>query len=184
MLMANLLNSTQCNQTFKSRQAFTVHHKVTHGSIPKDCEDVEIFQCEQCTKAFWEKRLLKAHIKLRHSGEPLKCTKCEETFSTKYRLNLHVRETHLKMKLLTCEEPGCENRRFPSIGRLQTHILNMHKRVTCEECGKEICNSFTLGKHMFSVHGIKPKDAIQCQFCDAFFRLEITLQNHIEKHHT
>ena len=32
------------------------------------------------------------------------------------------------------------------------------EQVKCDECGKEICDSFILKRQKATVHGIKPKD--------------------------
>ena len=43
------------------------------------------------------------------------------------------------------------------------------EQVKCDECGKEICNSFILKRQKATVHGIKPKDDFQCELCPIFF---------------
>ena len=59
----------------------------------------------------------------------------------------------------------------------------VHQRVKCEECGKEICNSFILKRHKASVHGITPKDAYQCRECPSFFSTQTSLEKHVRSKH-
>ena len=57
------------------------------------------------------------------------------------------------------------------------------EQVKCDECGKEICNSFILKRQEATVHGIKPKDDFQCEHCPMFFSYRSTLDKHVASKH-
>ena len=59
----------------------------------------------------------------------------------------------------------------------------MHDRVKCDQCKKEICNSFILKRHKLSVHRITPKNSHQCRKCPKFFNSERMLVKHVETKH-
>ena len=59
----------------------------------------------------------------------------------------------------------------------------MHKRVKCEECGKEISNLFQLRRHKQSVHGISPENSFQCEKCPKFFSSQTNLDKHVSSKH-
>ena len=63
------------------------------------------------------------------------------------------------------------------------HKKLVHEPARCDECGKDICNSFTLKRHKAKVHGIKPSNAIFCEHCPLFFDRKISLDRHIAKQH-
>ena len=84
--------------TFYKKKAFVIHHKVVHGLIPKGFDDIEIFQCHMCPKAFGMRGTLNTHIKINHDSntvqERIKCTLCEMTFATKATLRNHFMVKH------------------------------------------------------------------------------------------
>ena len=179
-----IISCDKCDKTFKNKRAFVVHHKVTHGSVPSGFDDCQVYQCHQCPKAFYLNSKLSEHINMAHLKQKFNCSQCDMSFARKVTLSIHIKSKHTNFKPFKCVEKGCENRTFPTNGRLQTHIINTHQRVTCEHCGKEICNAFILSRHMYSVHGIKPKDSISCQYCDSFFKNESALKKHVVKQHS
>ena len=61
------------------------------------------------------------------------------------------------------------HRSYGTNDKLQSHKKLVHEQVKCDECGKEICNSFILKRQKATVHGIKPKDDFQCELCPMFF---------------
>ena len=59
----------------------------------------------------------------------------------------------------------------------------VHKRLKCDDCGQEMCNSFILKRHKAKVHGVIPENAHQCKLCPMFFSSKVSLGNHMGKIH-
>ena len=55
--------------------------------------------------------------------------------------------------------------------------------MKCDICSQDICNSFILKRHKATVHGVKPSDAISCDYCPMFFEIEGVYHKHMAKHH-
>ena len=87
---------------------------------------------------------------------------------------------HEKITPYSCEQ--C-NRSFGLESTLKTHITNVHQRMKCDECNQVICNTFMLKRHKAKVHGLKPKDAFECQHCPLFFSSQIVLDKHVSSKH-
>ena len=68
--------------------------------------------------------------------------------------------------------------------RLKTHQRNMHQRIKCDECGQEICNTFILKRHKATVHGTRPDDVFQCEYCPLFYNRASAREKHIQKQHS
>ena len=77
----------------------------------------------------------------------------------------------------------CDQQTIYNERTLRNHKLALHQRVKCEECGKEICNTFILRRHKASVHGITPTNAYKCKRCPSFFSTETSLKKHNNSKH-
>ena len=86
----------------------------------------------------------------------------------------HVLSKHEKNTPFKCDK--CD-RSYGTNKQLSKHQILVHERVNCDECGKEICNSFILKRHKASAHGILPKDYHQCEECPSFFSSETSWIN-------
>ena len=64
----------------------------------------------------------------------------------------------------------------------QYPIIN-YLDVKCDECGQEICNSFILKRHKATVHGTRPTNVHQCDYCPLFYNRKSALDKHMVKHH-
>ena len=87
---------------------------------------------------------------------------------------------HEKSATFKCNQ--C-HRSYGTPSRLQTHKLNVHQRVKCDECGQDICNAFILKRHKATAHGTRPTNVHQCDLCPLFYNLKSSLDKHIAKHH-
>ena len=92
----------------------------------------------------------------------------------------HVLSKHEKNTPFKCDK--CD-RSYGTNKQLSKHQILVHERVNCDECGKEICNSFILKRHKASAHGILPKDYHQCEECPSFFSSETSLDKHVKSKH-
>ena len=62
-------------------------------------------------------------------------------------------------------------------------LRQVHKRLKCEECGQEMCNTFILKRHKAKVHGMKDANEHQCKHCHLCFKLKAALTKHMMKIH-
>ena len=108
------------------------------------------------------------------------CPHCEKMFRTQAGYREHVIVKHEKRTPHKCDQ--C-TQSFGTLMKLKNHRKLVHTRVICNECGKEICNAFTLKRHKANVHGIKPKNVFQCQHCPLFYEKQLYLDNHVNKQH-
>ena len=74
------------------------------------------------------------------------------------------------------------HRSYGTKSRLKVHKRNMHQRIKCDECGQEICNSFILKRHKATVHGTRPTNVHQCDYCPLFYNRKSALDKHMVKH--
>ena len=183
--------SIQCNSCvmkFTAPNSYIKHHQRIHGSSPPEYENQKLFVCDQCTYISISEKSLFFHIvNVHRTGDDVKwkrekkCPHCEKVFKSGQNLKEHILTKHENKKNQHCDE--C-NQSFGTVKALSTHKLNVHNRVRCEECGKESYNSFALKRHKALVHGIKPKNVFQCEYCPLFFNGQSSLEKHlISKHH-
>lgn len=108
------------------------------------------------------------------------CPHCEKVFKTPQAMKEHVVVKHEGTATQKCDE--CQ-RSFGTYSKLRDHKKLVHERVKCQECGQEICNYFMLKRHRATVHGIKPKNAHQCEYCPMFFSFRASLHKHVQSKH-
>ena len=131
---------------------------------------------------------LKMHIKTTHSGKVYKsttkknrkCPYCEKTFTTLTSYKEHLKVKHENSTPYKCDQ--C-HRSYGTKSRLKVHKRNMHQRIKCDECGQEICNAFILKRHKATVHGTRPTNVFQCDYCPLFYNRRTALDKHLLKHH-
>jgi len=179
-----------CEMIFSAPNYYITHHQSVHGTFPPDYEDRELFICDQCPQVYISKTALSAHIQNVHNKEfmPIDeskrktwhCPHCEKVFKTPQAMKEHVVVKHDGTATQKCDE--CQ-RSFGTYSKLRDHKKLVHERVKCQECGQEICNYFMLKRHRATVHGIKPKNAHQCEFCPMFFSFRASLHKHVQSKH-
>ena len=172
---------------FTSPNFYITHHQATHGGLPPDYLDKELFMCDSCPNIFISKQSLTVHIINVHKDldkdkrpKEKKCPYCEKMFRRHQNYQEHIIVKHEKGATHKCDQ--C-HRSYGTPLKLRNHKKLVHERVKCDECGQDICNSFTLKRHKASVHGIKPTDAYQCELCPLFYDKKASLHNHVAKHH-
>ena len=175
------IECNSCEETFRAPSFYIQHYQSSHGSVPPEYIDRELFVCDQCTQVFVTKISLSLHISNVHSDKHgKKCQFCEKVFKYNKNLKEHVASKHEKNTPFKCDL--CD-RSYGTKTKLNDHKNLVHQRVKCDECGKEVCNSFTLKRHKASVHGTNPKDAYQCERCPKFFSSQTNLDKHIVSKH-
>jgi KRAB domain-containing zinc finger protein len=139
----------------------------------------------------------------------LSCTHCPKIFSSKTKLNDHIRNIHTDESLLNlfiCDICGKSFKYRPSIVR---HVLDHREeaKYKCEVCGKKWKSDIALKDHIRMCHAaelitckicfkqMKPQCIYQhmkyvhtsvrdfkCKICDADFKTKEKLKRHLDTH--
>jgi len=135
------------------------------------------FKCDQCDKDFSTKGRLQTHIKT-HNSCPQKCNQCGKMYKTVENLKQHIKGMHSE-KRLECDE--CDQM-FSTISRLNKHRKKVHvfKSFKCDQCKYRCKTNSHLKMHINQVHnGVLWK----CDLCDYQGRDRSILKQHKESVH-
>lgn len=115
------------------------------------------YQCEHCTFSCQNEQSLYQHEEVHFETEHVnECEECCLIFATQSSLRAHQRAKHKD--------------KFSPKG----------PRIKCPQCNKTFLQKTGLQTHMTIHTGEKP---FKCEFCDAGFRLNSSLQRHMFKEH-
>jgi len=147
------LKCSQCDKTFYDSKHLKGHQVIAHGA--ENSEDVIIYQCDQCEKAFLRSYELVRH-KLNHTDERnCTCPTCGKAFHLQWHLDGHMR-VHSEEKPFKCDI-------CPKAFKTQS-TLNRHKM---------------LNRHKFP--SLK-KEKFVCHACDFTCRKEKQFEEHVQTH--
>lgn len=155
-----------------------------------------ITPCDQCDKVFPDRRLMKAHERVKHAPYVASmCNECGKVFRNRKRLHAHM----LLHATPTLQCDHCKQM-FKSKKYIIEHMRTVHGQGfphICEKCGQEFQNRYSGRKHtatcLGSVIGLKRrygwryeslKNSLNCQLCMRPYLVLATLQNHYKKKHT
>ena len=158
------------------------------------------FTCDHCGASYAEKGFLDMHM-IAHQPESEKetamkmaaaktrpdsyrCRRCNETFSTRWRLRKHNTEKHrTRPALKTTPNSRCT---CPICGKSLSYRLSVHMRVhtgerpyKCTTCSKAFYQRSSLRSHLSTHTGVKTHT---CAECGKSFRLRALLRQHMRKH--
>ncbi|KAJ8670711.1 hypothetical protein QAD02_001970 [Eretmocerus hayati] len=153
-----------------------------HQAIVESGEELKVFQCDKCPKAFTRRIMLKSHQSVHSTQRGFTCQACEKWFPTRSALVRHER-TH------TGEKPfGCNicHRAFAQKEILLRHLMTHsgQKPFPCQHCEKSFTQREALKVHMRRHQKLNPND-IQlhhCQLCPKAFCHASGLSRHLVTH--
>jgi DNA-directed RNA polymerase subunit RPC12/RpoP len=121
------------------------------------------FQCNRCNDSFTTKYSLEIHVKIIHEKKrDYVCNICEKNFSTSGNLTHHIASVHENQKNYQCSH--CNNL-FSKASSVETHIKTVHEKkrdYVCIECNESFTQSNNLTNHMERVHD---NGKYECEFC-------------------
>lgn len=120
-----------CDCTFKRKDTLLRHERTIHGKfrtealLPGVNNSNELYQCSKCKSEFKDKNTLIRHMESIHEKVSFQCDLCQQIFTRKDSLQVHMR-THADMPpKIICEV--CRQD-FPSKSELRAHRINVHER--------------------------------------------------------
>ncbi|KAL7013182.1 hypothetical protein ACKWTF_015238 [Chironomus riparius] len=182
-----------CNKSFMKRMGLQ-NHQILHVFAT--------LSCDKCGMKFKKQKPYDQH-------KCLTCTHCPKNFSSKTKLNDHIRNMHTdlsELSLFICDICGKSFKYRPSIVR---HVLDHRKeaKYKCEVCGKKWKSDIALRDHIRMCHAaelitckiclkqMKPQCIYQhmryvhsevrdfkCKMCDAAFKTKEKLKRHLDTH--
>lgn len=130
--------------------------------------------CQECDIIYSSKSKLNRHIREKHSQKTpkLKCPTCFREFKRKYHLDRHIRTKH-KKKYFNCQKCVC---RFVEKYKLKKHYKNSHCLDYCTICEKLVDSQCKTGK-------CRGKEYV-CQFdgCGKVFKKKDFYERHVDLH--
>ena len=135
--------------------------------------------CPHCAATFSRAGNLNAHIRYAHEKIRYDCHLCDESYTFKRPLKLHIERVH---------EGKSNSKKCPICKRLvvnvKRHVDQVHEKITphiCDICSAKFPQKHKLEMHVRTVHqGERP---YECQFCDSKYTTKQNLDNHIQKAH-
>lgn len=192
----------KCDRSFKDKSALKKHDKTVHITVEYEAchvcgksikktfytkhlrihgERVK-FSCEICSKEFFKKWDLEAHVKHVHENIAQErnhlCNICGMGFQRMSHLRNHFLG-HTKEKPYACDK--CD-KKFGRKYSLMTHISRRHlneRKHVCTYCSQAFFNKDILTRHVRRHTGEKP---YKCQVCEKAFIQKIALDLHMKVH--
>eukprot|EP00188_Purpureofilum_apyrenoidigerum_P001513 Plantae.Rhodophyta-Purpureofilum_apyrenoidigerum.ctg18404.p1 GENE.Plantae.Rhodophyta-Purpureofilum_apyrenoidigerum.ctg18404~~Plantae.Rhodophyta-Purpureofilum_apyrenoidigerum.ctg18404.p1 ORF type:complete len:421 (-),score=63.77 Plantae.Rhodophyta-Purpureofilum_apyrenoidigerum.ctg18404:99-1310(-) len=127
-----------------------------------------------------------SHIGTLHDRrKAMHCEICDWAFTSKRQLQAHKARTHVKHR----QESGTQKGREFDKGTMQgLAVLSVkpkprktYRGGACELCGIEFARTFTLKRHMQSLHRGEKKS--KCRQCDEVFTQRTQLLTHMQRKH-
>ena len=171
----NLFKCRECQKEFAASNAAYEHIRLYH---------MNLYEKVDPSKTYTPKRLkLPANLHPKGStGPPPQsnlCQECGQSFSSKFKMERHIKTIHQDIKDFTCEY--CRKELTSSHG-LKAHIDSIHMGIKhkCPHCENEYSTQQSMKKHIQATHS---QDAcFTCNQCGKSFPTSGRLENHKYEH--
>ncbi|KAK0175698.1 hypothetical protein PV327_009427 [Microctonus hyperodae] len=179
-----------CSEKFPNNSMLVSHRNEIHRNDKH-------YTCHICYRLMMSMRSLEWHMLYIHNEKPTgitlddsknsvnmerhSCIHCDKTFKTAKILITHIKNIHLKNKIIQCLDCGLN---FKSKIRLRYHMMAVHNRLKgttkCSQCSKRFLNQSRLKVHMISHSKEQP---YMCEICGTRLKTKIHLLNHHQNQH-
>ncbi|GAB0092598.1 hypothetical protein DMENIID0001_076050 [Sergentomyia squamirostris] len=182
------VNCCYCDRTFITKNEHKIHMDKHHQGLPAMAVAGPV-SCTLCNEMFLNMELLKDHVTQHPSVKPYECEQCSKRYFEKGALLKHFRAAHLGMKppkpefkkiAYTCGECG------KPFGDKRSHRMHVasHSEVRpypCSICGKAFKRRDALNSHYRTLHN-EMRVLHPCQICGTIFKWKSNLLRHIRSH--
>ncbi|KAG6921946.1 zinc finger protein 647, partial [Chelydra serpentina] len=159
----------ECDKSFKSNTALTIHERSHTGERP--------FKCPECGKGFPSKGDLKRHQKT-HVGKKDAAPERGRSLPEKLQLLRHQRSPQAPKRPYTCAQCGKSFNKSRDLKKHQrTHTAE--RPFLCLQCGSSFRLKQILVSHQKVHRGVKP---FQCSACGKSFSQKHHLLSHQRTH--
>lgn len=144
-----------CEKRFKSKGDLT-KHMLTHS------EQERTFACEQCSKSFHHKHVLKRHMADMHGVDVVWHPCIEEGCGKRFKqagqlINHRLYKHDIGVEWIHCTQEGCSSK-FKRNNELTAHLAHRHNiGVTyhmCDVCSSKFKSKGNLQRHMSDMHNV------------------------------
>ena len=171
----HLFKCRECCKEFSASNAAYEHIRLYH---------MNLYEKVDPSKSYTPKRLkLPANLHPKGSAGPSLqsnlCQECGQSFSSKYKMERHIKTIHQDIKDFTCEY--CRKELTSSHG-LKAHIESIHMGIKhkCPHCENDYSTQQALKKHIQATHS---QDICYiCNLCGKSFPTPGRLENHKYEH--
>ena len=117
--------------TFKRKDTLLRHERTIHGEVRAEAllpgvnNRNEPYKCFKCKSEFKDKNTLIRHMESIHENVSFECDLCQQIFTRKDNLQVHMRTHANKRPKIICEVCRQE---FTSKPELRAHRINIHER--------------------------------------------------------
>lgn len=145
-------------------------------TVIKSEDDLKLYQCDICFRAFRERSKLKSHREIHTDQRNVICPTCGKAFKTQACLRSHKRvhnPTHL-----FCDICGKSYTQKPELAK---HIKFVHYQIRefrCDYCGAGFGSRGHLNVHKLT-HQEQPVKPNACNFCSLSFHTRAKLERHL-----
>jgi hypothetical protein len=162
-----------CGLQFHQKTSLDMHIIMRHSDSPPE------FTCD-CGKSFRTLKHFKYHQKEMHETGLYPCEKCRnKVFTTKVKLNRHVREFHAQDKL--CEICNKKIRGNLTMARHMKGHSSPEFRCSYDGCNRQFFGKSALNDHVATKH--EKNENFICPTCGSSFATIRNMNKHIQRQH-